>query len=76
MVKYLRDGIVSGNIYPFEGELKDRQGRVRQREGRMSNEGIIGMDWLLDNVDGSLPKLEELKSTAKNAVSVSGVIEK
>ena len=41
---------------------------------RLTAEQMITMDWLNDNVIGSVPKYERLNDEAREAVSVSGVL--
>jgi basic membrane protein A len=48
-----RAAIVSGRTQPFEGRLVDQQGRLRQAAGRMSDEQIATMDWLVQGVVGT-----------------------
>ena len=56
------------------GELHSQSGLIRPDTSRgLSNEEIITMSWLNDNVIGSLPKKEALNEEANAAVDVSGV---
>ena len=74
LVDMFRDGIVSGRLSPFMGELHSQEGLIREASSRgLSNREIITMSWLNDNVIGSLPKKEELTEEAGAAVDVSGV---
>lgn len=74
LVDTFRSGIVSGRISPFMGELHSQSGLIRPDTSRgLSNEEIITMSWLNDNVIGSLPKKEALNEEANAAVDVSGV---
>ncbi len=74
LVNMFREGIVSGRIRPFMGELHSQEGQIRDRFSRgLSGEEIITMSWLNDNVIGSLPKVEKLSEEAGAAVNVSGV---
>ena len=72
---FLRDGIRAGTCDPFRGPLYDQSHKRRSDEGeRLSVERIVNMDWLNDNVVGSLPKYEQLDDTGKATVGVAGVI--
>jgi basic membrane protein A len=51
-----RAAIVSGRTQPFDGRLVDQQGRLRQAAGRMSDEQIATMDWLVQGVVGTPPR--------------------
>ena len=74
LVDMFRAGIVSGRLSPFMGELHSQEGLIREESSRgLSNEEIITMSWLNDNVIGSLPRKEELTEEAGAAVDVSGV---
>ena len=72
----LKEGIIRGTLSIFGGELHSQEG-VIQRDGyvELSSEQIIQMDWLNDNVLGTIPDASELNSGAKDAVSVAGVKE-
>ena len=75
LMDMMRQGIVSGRFDPFMGELHTQSGEVlhdRWSRGLSANE-IVTMNWLNDNVIGSLPKKSELKEEAGAAVDVSGV---
>lgn len=74
LVDMFRADIVSGRLNPFMGELHSQEGLIREESSRgLSNEEIITMSWLNDNVIGSLPRKEELTEEAGAAVDVSGV---
>ena len=79
MVDAIRRALLAGIMHPFAGKLVDQNGRVirsGQEEGHMTNEEIVSMDWLNDNVVGSLPSEWQLTETGKKTVKISGVIEK
>ena len=70
----LRDGICSGNCHPFRGPLYAQGGRqVIGASDTLSTEDIINMDWLVDNIVGSIPAYEELSEAAKATVGIVGV---
>ncbi len=48
-----------------------RAGRVL--DGDLTPEQIIGMDWLAENIVGSIPEYDELNETAKATVDMVGV---
>ena len=75
LMDMLRQGVISGHYNPFMGELHAQDGRLvrdRYSPGLGSRE-IITMNWLCDNVVGSLPKKDELVEKAGAAIEVSGV---
>ena len=76
LVETLKYALIADTLNPFDGELRSQSGLVKEAEApRLTNEEIIRMDWLNDNVVGSIPVMEELKETAKETVQVSGVPE-
>ena len=49
--------IVSGELHPFQGPIKDQSGTERVAEGTaMSDEELLKMDWYVEGVQGKLPK--------------------
>lgn len=74
LVNMFREGIISGRIRPFMGELHSQEGQIRDSLSRgLSSEEIITMSWLNDNVIGSLPAVDKLNEEAGATVNVSGV---
>ena len=70
----LRDGIRSGLCHPFRGPIYDQRGTLQVEEGdALDVERIITMDWLADNVVGSIPAYEALSDTGKATVGIVGV---
>lgn len=64
------------NLSPFYGEICSQDGEIRNRKHEsMSPEAIMEMDYLVDNVIGSIPLKETLKDTAKSVVKLKGVEE-
>ena len=60
LVQLLRNGIVEGSINPFGGELHSQNGVV-QIEGfpPLPSTQIVEMNWLADNVVGTIPQLDD-----------------
>lgn len=76
LVDTFRNMICSGAFHPFEGILYDQEGKEHGAEGGiMTNEEIISMDWLLNNVIGTIPELKDLKEDAKSVVMLQGIQE-
>ena len=70
----LRDGIRSGLCHPFRGPIYDQRGTLQVEDGdTLDVERIITMDWLADNVVGSIPAYEALSDTGKATVGIVGV---
>ncbi|MBQ9421429.1 MAG: BMP family ABC transporter substrate-binding protein [Lachnospiraceae bacterium] len=66
LVRSLRDAVAAGTLHPFSGPLLSQDGRVRKGVSEtLSPEEIIGIDWLADNVIGSIPEASELDPEAR-----------
>ena len=74
MAKILRYGMLSGNIDPFRR-------RIMAQDGTIKNDGtttftpdeILHMDWLVENVIGSIPSFEELQPQSQALVRELGI---
>lgn len=74
LAEILKRGIVSGDIKPFNTRIVDQNGIVRcDGEHWLSQEEIMGMDWFCDNVEGSLPKLSELRPESVELAKLLGI---
>jgi len=47
--------IVSGKISPFDGPVKDNEGKVRHEKGAMTDDALNKMDFYVEGVQGKLP---------------------
>lgn len=74
LAELLRDGICSGSCVPFRGPLYAQDGRqiIGEKE-TLPTEDIIAMDYLMDNVVGTIPVYDELSETGKATVGIVGV---
>ncbi|MBX2881604.1 MAG: BMP family ABC transporter substrate-binding protein, partial [Granulosicoccus sp.] len=53
----VRDGIVDGSLHPFQGPIRNQAGEVVVAEGEVADDGVLlGMDFYVEGVQGSLPK--------------------
>jgi len=49
--------IISGELHPFTGPIKDNTGELRVAEGEtMTDEQLLSFDWLVEGVVGTIPK--------------------
>ena len=72
--KLLRRSIINGSLDPFRFEIRDQSGVLRSDGERwLTPEEIMKMDWLCDNVIGTIPTFEELRPISQNLVRVLGV---
>ena len=66
LVELVKEHIREGVFWPFEGIIRDQAGELRcEGENRLSPAEIIAMDWLVDNVVGGFPDIDELKEQAR-----------
>jgi simple sugar transport system substrate-binding protein len=47
--------IVSGKLTPFDGPVKDNEGKVRLEKGSLNDEALNKMDYYVEGVAGKLP---------------------
>ena len=74
LAEYLRDSIARGVCNPFLAPLHAQDGRlIGEHQWSLSIEQIIGMDYLVDNVEGSIPVYDELSPLAQSTVDAAGV---
>jgi hypothetical protein len=74
LVSIMRKAITDDMFNPFEGELRSQDGIVKEAlSQKLSNEDIINMNWLCDNVVGSIPTFDELTESAQKTVMANGM---
>ena len=74
LVSIMRKGMTADVINPFDGELRSQDGIVKDAlSPKLDNEQIINMNWLCDNVVGSIPTFNELTESAQKAVLANGM---
>lgn len=63
----------SDQFWPFEGEMRKQNGEiVCEAPYRLTPAEILLMDYLVDNVNGSIPSVSELKENAQALVRLQG----
>jgi hypothetical protein len=76
MAAHLRRDICKGDIVPFYGEIYAQDGTKKNEEQHeMKPEDIMKMDYLVENVIGSIPPADALVEGAKAVVELKGVEE-
>lgn len=76
LVDHMRFDITDGHTKPFFGKIYSQDGQLRNHENEaMSPEDIMKMDWLVENIIGDIPALEEFVEQAKPVVKQKGVEE-
>lgn len=74
LVELLKRNISSGNFKPFGGILYSQTGIIEcDPEKGLEPDEIVTMDWLAENVIGSIPTEDELKEYSKPVVNQQGV---
>ena len=74
LAEILRKGILNGTVDPFCAEIRDQSGLLRcDGKTALSPEEIMRMDWLCDNVDGSIPGFDELLPRSQGLVRLLGL---
>ena len=74
LANILKDGIRSGAIDPFRRRIVAQDGTVINDGSRsLTPDEILRMDWLCDNVIGSIPAYEELEPYAQPIVRQLGL---
>ena len=67
-------GVADGSILPFERPIRSQDGTLRSDGSHFfSPEEILRMDWLADNVEGSIPRYDELLPMARGLARLQGV---
>ena len=76
LVELVKEHIREGVFWPFESIIRDQAGEIRcPVDSRLTPAEVISMDWLVDNVVGGFPALDELKDEAKALVELQGIRE-
>ncbi len=74
MAMLLRQGLQDGSLDPFHRKVVDQQGRVINPGDRiLSAEELLHMDWLCENVVGSIPAFDEIAPFSRDTVRELGV---
>lgn len=57
MMAEAEKGIIAGTRHPFAGPIKDNEGKERVAAGAtLPDESLRGLDWLVEGVQGTLPR--------------------
>ena len=74
MAKLLRKGLMDGTIDPFLRRIVAQDGTIKN-DGthRFTPEELLHMDWLCENVIGSIPPFEEILPFSRNLVRELGI---
>ena len=76
LADHLKSDIRKGDIVPFYGEIYSQDKELRnKKDAAMKPEDIMEMDWLVENVVGSIPSMNTLIDAAQTVVQLKGVEE-
>ena len=74
LARILKNGIVNEEIDPFLTPIVDQQGNVISDGTRaFTPEELMRMNWLNDNIEGSIPGFDELLPRSQNLVRLLGI---
>ena len=74
MAKILRYGMLSGNLDPFRRRIVAQDGTVKN-DGTttFTPEQLLHMDWLVENIIGSIPPFEEIELRSQPLIRELGI---
>ena len=74
MARMLRQGLRKGTVDPFNRRIIAQDGSVKNPGGRgFTPEELLHMDWLCENVEGSIPTFDQIQPFAQAMVRELGV---
>ena len=74
LIRLLRQSIIQGTFYPFTGPLYSQNGTLQVKaDQKLSPVEIITMDWLCENISGSIPRPEDFPSHLQQIVQLQGI---
>lgn len=74
LVSLLKKAVSEGVFHPFSGDITSQDGTIHSNsQNGITPKEIVMMDWLVDNIEGKIPKIKELKENAKPVVMAQGV---
>lgn len=74
LVTLLKETICHGDFNPFSGIMFSQDGIVQENSSEtLTPEQIITMDWLSENIIGSIPSQDDLDEPARNLTAIQGV---
>ena len=67
-------GVADGSILPFERMIRSQDGALRSDGSHFfSPDEILHMNWLADNVEGSIPSYDELLPMSRGLARLQGI---
>ena len=75
LAEFLRKSIKGELLKPFSGKITAQDGTVYdEKNGCFVPEELMCMEWLVENVEGRIPSIDELKDEIKPVVRLQGVL--
>ena len=74
MVEIFKHGIITGFCSPLGGTITDQNGVQHDGGAGFSPEDLMKMNWLADNIIGSIPENWSLKDESVPLVKASGIM--
>lgn len=76
IVEAVKQLMIKKDFSPFAGEIKSKDGTIKHSDKKsMEPSDIVNMNWLIENVIGEIPEMDDLKEEAKSIVELKGVID-
>ena len=69
----LREALCAKRLFPFSGAIRTQTGEQLHLEAPLSTQALVTMDWLAENVSGSLPDFCALTDDAQELVRLQGI---
>lgn len=74
LIELLKYTITSGQFSPFSGQLYSQNGVIQKDQSRqLTPDEIVKMDWLAENVIGTIPSTSQLQEQAQAVTLQQGV---
>ncbi len=76
LINAFKASILTGSFLPFDGELRAQSGIVKtENDPRLSYGEIITMNWLYENIDGSIPADDQMREDVQQMLAIAGITE-
>ena len=73
MARMLRQGLRKGTVDPFARRIVAQDGTIKNTGESFTPEELLHMDWLCENVEGSIPPFDQVQPFAQAMVRELGV---
>lgn len=74
LIEVMKEHMQEGHFNLFSTEMHDQQGNLRNGENdSLTPEEIVEMDWLLNNITGTIPIADDFSEDARRMVVLHGI---